>query len=169
MTKNRCKSNNLSHLFQNVTFSCCIVILLDFYKKTILLFWVYWINQHILMNSLKTQDYRWKNLKPWWLTKKCENHSSTVIFRRDSTSEWVTEWYWITSSLFKSNFAEDFRCFILDRIKRVLFGINFYLGLLKILLQIFFWYGKALLQMQIIFLCPFSGKRSKLTNCYQNM
>ena len=47
--------------------------------------------KHILTNSLKTQAYRWKNLKPWWPTGKSVNHSSTVIFRSDSTSEWVSD------------------------------------------------------------------------------
>ena len=48
--------------------------------------------------------------------------------------------YWTTSFLFQSKFAEDFRCIILDRIKRVLlFGGNFYLGLLKTLLQNFYY------------------------------
>ena len=47
--------------------------------------------KHILTNSLKTQTYRWKNVKPWWPTEKSGNHSSTVIFRRDSTSEWVSD------------------------------------------------------------------------------
>ena len=55
--------------------------------------------------------------------------------------------YWITSFLFQSRFAEDFRCIILDRIKRVLFGGNFYLGLLKTL----FYYKK-------FFVSYFGGK-----------
>ena len=50
-------------------------------------------------------------------------------------------------------FAENFSCIILVRFKRVLFGGNFYLGLLKILLQFFFIYEKDLLQ--IILSCPF--------------
>ena len=41
--------------------------------------------------------------------------------------------------LFKiSKFAEDFRCFVLGRIKRVLLGGNFYLDLLKIIKISFF-------------------------------
>ena len=43
--------------------------------------------KHILTNSLKTQDYRWKNLKPGWPTAINGNLSSTVIFRRNLTSE----------------------------------------------------------------------------------
>ena len=48
--------------------------------------------KHILTNSLKIKDYRWKNVKSWWPIEKGGNHSSTVIFRRGSTSEWVSEW-----------------------------------------------------------------------------
>ena len=56
--------------------------------------------------------------------------------------------YWITSFLFKSKFAEDFRCIIiLNRIKMVLFGGNFYI---KNFLKKFLFFKK-----QIIFLCPF--------------
>ena len=50
-------------------------------------------------------------------------------------------------------FAENFRCIALERIKRMLLGGNFYLGLLKIILQSFLFYLKKLLK--IIFLCPF--------------
>ena len=49
--------------------------------------------KHILTNSLKKHDYRWKNLKPWWPTEKSGNHSSTVVFRRDSTSEYESDIY----------------------------------------------------------------------------
>ena len=103
MTKNRCKSNNLPYIFQNITFSSCFANLWDFYKKIILLFWL----------------------------------------------------YWITSFLFQSNFAEDFRFIILDRIKRVLFGRwKFLPWLIKNSLKKFiFLHKKALLQ--IIFLYPF--------------
>ena len=65
--------------------------------------------KHILTNSLKTQAYRWKNLKRWWPTEKSVNHSSTVIFRRDSTSEWVSEWYLVpltNISIFTSFFSQ---------------------------------------------------------------
>ena len=65
--------------------------------------------KHILTNSLKTQTYRWKNVKPWWPTEKSGNHSSTVIFRRDSTSEWVSEWYLVpltNISIFTSFFSQ---------------------------------------------------------------
>ena len=56
--------------------------------------------------------------------------------------------YWITSFLFKSKFAEDFRCIIiLNRIKMVLFGGNFYI---TNFLKKFLFFKK-----QIIFLCPF--------------
>ena len=46
---------------------------------------IYWL----LANSLKTQDYIWNNLKPWWPTGKSGNHSSKVIFRRDSTHMFI--------------------------------------------------------------------------------
>ena len=39
-------------------------------------------------------------------------------------------------------FPEDFRCVTLDRIKRMLFSGNCYLGLLKILLENLFFYKK---------------------------
>ena len=115
MIKNRCRSNNLPYIFQNVTFSSCFDILWDFCKKIILLFWL----------------------------------------------------YWITSFLFQSKFAEDFRFIILDRIKRVLFGGNFSLGLLKILLQNLFFYTKKLCYRSY-FTSFFWGKNSKWTNSYQN-
>ena len=59
--------------------------------------------KHILTNSLKIKDYRWKNVKSWWPIEKGGNHSSTVIFRRDSTSEWVSEWVseWMSEILGK--------------------------------------------------------------------
>ena len=60
--------------------------------------------------------------------------------------------YWITSFLFNSKFAEDFRCIIiLNRIKMVLFGGNFYIK--NFLKKFLFLFKKTLLQ--IIFLCPF--------------
>ena len=68
--------------------------------------------------------------------------------------------YWITSFLFQSKFAEDFRFIILDRIKRGLFGGNFYLGLLKILLQNLFFYTKKA-AIQIIFLYPFFAVKNQ--------
>ena len=49
---------------------------------------------YILTNSLKTQDYRWKNLKTWWPTKKSGNPLLAVISPvSDSTSEceWVSD------------------------------------------------------------------------------
>ena len=60
------------------------------------------------------------------------------------------------------------RHIILDKIKSMLFSGTFYCGLLKILLQNFFFiYKKALLQ--IIFLCHFLRYRvnEKWTNSYQ--
>ena len=48
---------------------------------------------------------------------------------------------------------------ILDKIKMVLFGGNFYVGLLKILLQNLFLYEKAVLH--IIFLCLFFEVKSQ--------
>ena len=55
---------------------------------------------------------------------------------------------------------------ILGKIKRVLFGGNFYLGLLKILLQNFFFYMKRLCYISS-FCVLFWSKKSKWTNSYQ--
>ena len=57
-------------------------------------------------------------------------------------------------------------CIILGKIKSVLFGGNFYLGLLKILLQNFFFYMKRLCYISS-FCVLFWSKKSKWTNSYQ--
>ena len=64
-------------------------------------------------------------------------------------------------------FPEDFRCVTLDRIKRMLFSGNFYLGLLKILLENLFFYKKKAVTDHL-FVSFFLGKKSKGTNSYQN-
>ena len=56
MTKNKCKSSYLSYFFHNVTISSCFLILQDFYKKTILSFWLYWITS-FLFNSKFAEDF----------------------------------------------------------------------------------------------------------------
>ena len=58
------------------------------------------------------------------------------------------------------------RCTILDKIKRVLFGGTFYFGLLKIILQNFFFDTKRLCYRSSF--CVLSwGKKSKWTNSYE--
>ena len=62
-----------------------------------------------------------------------------------------------------SKFAEDFRCIILDRCKGLLFGGNFYLGLLKIiefLIEFIFLKEKALLQ--IMFFVSFFDVKNQI-------